>query len=313
MAPPFWNDDAAKSLANAKAKREALEEALKEALAAEKIAREKRAADEQLGVFMEMLEDDDDNNNSDGYEAAFGDDKGLDDKGLDNKGLDDNGLDDNGPEENKDDEDKGGDDKGGDDIDGDDTANILVVDKKPARPNSDFIEASSFVPGAFNVFLPGPWVTFWCADCGRKLASRSIHEHWRKAHGDKHNLAGLKNVANNAMSKFTKFKGEGNSDNSKKRAAVPVTPAHVGHASASEDAEDALSQIHEDHHDDDDDAKDHAQVGDEDSSSKENWEGASALWGTHPNACKESVFSLCRQHARCNRQGIHESDVDGHS
>ena len=52
--------------------------------------------------------------------------------------------------------------------------------------------------------------------------------------------------------------------------------AHVGHASASKDAKDALSQIHKDHCNNND-AKDHAQVGNKDSSHEENWEGASAL------------------------------------
>ena len=51
-------------------------------------------------------------------------------------------------------------------------ANILVVNKKlPCSQKADFIGMLSFVPGAFNIIIPGPWVTFWCADCGRKLAS----------------------------------------------------------------------------------------------------------------------------------------------
>ena len=221
MAPPYHNykvDETAKSLADAKAKREALmqeaqraleqEEALKLALAAESAAREKRAAEDDLGVFMTMFDGDDDDDDDDDDDQ---------DKINNNKNTSDGNT-------------KGGDDGGGDggggddDDDDDDEANILVVNKKsPRSQKTDFIGTSSFVPGAFNVILPGPWVTFWCADCGRKLASRSIHEHWLKAHDDKHNMAGLQNVANNAMDKLATFKG--GEYNVKKRAAAPITPA----------------------------------------------------------------------------------------
>ena len=69
MAPPYYShmvDKTAKSLANAKAKREALleeaqcaleqEEALKLALAAESAACEKHATDDDLRVFMTIFD-----------------------------------------------------------------------------------------------------------------------------------------------------------------------------------------------------------------------------------------------------------------
>lgn len=72
----------------------------------------------------------------------------------------------------------------------------------PGERKAGFMDVSAIVQGAQNVILNGPWVTFWCADCGRQLASRSIHEHWSKSHGDKNNLAGLQNVATHAMSEY---------------------------------------------------------------------------------------------------------------
>lgn len=67
----------------------------------------------------------------------------------------------------------------------------------PAGTSSKiFLDVSPISKGSYNVILPGPFVTFWCQDCGRQLAARSVHDHWAKSHGgDKFNLAGLQNVA----------------------------------------------------------------------------------------------------------------------
>ena len=76
------------------------------------------------------------------------------------------------------------------------------------RKKNKFVDVSAFTPGAINVFLNGPWVNFWCNDCGRNLAPRSIHDHWKKAHGgDPNNLSGLQNVAAEAVELFMKYKG----------------------------------------------------------------------------------------------------------
>lgn len=65
----------------------------------------------------------------------------------------------------------------------------------------NFIDVGAFPLGSYNVILPGPFVNFWCQDCGRLLAPRSIHDHWQKAHdGDKFNLKGCQNVAAYATS-----------------------------------------------------------------------------------------------------------------
>ena len=79
------------------------------------------------------------------------------------------------------------------------------VPPNPKAPKSgsstkQFLDVSGFEPGSTNVVLNGPWVNFWCADCGRRLAPRSIHDHWMKSHGgDRLNMAGLQNVAIHAM------------------------------------------------------------------------------------------------------------------
>ena len=92
----------------------------------------------------------------------------------------------------------------------------------PGEKKPDFIDASGFVPGTFNVVLPGPsMVVFWCQDCGRKLAPRSIHDHWQKAHGDKYNKAALQNTAIFAMNKYLEVGGNGN----KRGASHPMSTA----------------------------------------------------------------------------------------
>ena len=65
-----------------------------------------------------------------------------------------------------------------------------------------FLNVSNIPPGSLNVILPGPFVIFWCQDCGRQLAPRSISEHWAKAHESLHNLNGLQNVAAHAMAQY---------------------------------------------------------------------------------------------------------------
>lgn len=99
-----------------------------------------------------------------------------------------------------------------------DTESVEVIEPKmmpykkvpgsnPAGASNKFISVEAFTPGAQNVVLNGPWVTFWCSDCGRKLASRSIHEHWAKSHGSKNNNVGLRNMVAYASNELVKIEG----------------------------------------------------------------------------------------------------------
>lgn len=60
--------------------------------------------------------------------------------------------------------------------------------------NGNFVDVSNVQQGAFCVWIPGPWVLCICGQCGRIMAVRSLHDHWEKAHCDKYNVIGLKNV-----------------------------------------------------------------------------------------------------------------------
>ena len=97
---------------------------------------------------------------------------------------------------------------------------------------TDFIDVSSLVPGVQNVWLKGPWVNFWCEDCGRKLAPRSIYEHWLKSHDDKNNLAGLQNLISVSMAKYKEL--------SDKDAGAKSPPAKKQKLSAPDDSDTKL-------------------------------------------------------------------------
>jgi len=110
---------------------------------------------------------------------------------------------------------------------------VPVNKKQPPTDtqHKDFVDVSAFSAGAQNIILQGPWVNFWCQDCGRRLAPRSIHEHWSKAHDDLNNLAGLSNVAIHAMNKQlaltqeVKIESQGEvKTDTKRAAAATVTP-----------------------------------------------------------------------------------------
>ena len=77
-------------------------------------------------------------------------------------------------------------------------------DSKSSTKQGNVI-TDGFTPGAQNVILNGPWVNFWCGTCGRKLASRSIYEHWAKSHGDKHYKAGLCQIIDYASSMLSEI------------------------------------------------------------------------------------------------------------
>ena len=65
---------------------------------------------------------------------------------------------------------------------------------KVGQKKDKFLDINSIPAGSQNILLSGPWVNFWCQDCGRKLAPRTIHDHWSKAHGDQNHMDALQNV-----------------------------------------------------------------------------------------------------------------------
>jgi len=74
------------------------------------------------------------------------------------------------------------------------------------QQKAKFVNVNEIPKGASVVVVNGPYTLFICQDCGRILTARSLFEHWKKSHEDKH-VAGLRNMAAWAMNQYLTLEG----------------------------------------------------------------------------------------------------------